>query len=202
MRISWTFWTVSLFLCSVTLSMAYKRVEDHSLLRRLIRAAGSKKQECRYEKKAWEECDPSSGLQRRELKLKANSRSTATHCEAIKHISRPCKKACRYSKGTWNECANGEKTRTDTIKTGSTAGCEPTRVINKKCKPVCRYSKSEWTPCENGTKAKTLTLTEGDGADCEPSKTINKQCGQTKQRSPKHGLPRGRKNNSAGSGSA
>jgi hypothetical protein len=197
MRINLNLWLIVLAFVSVTIG--YKLSSDHALLHRLIRATSDKKTDCRYEKEAWEECDPSNGLQRRELKLKANSRSggsSSSECEPVRYITRPCKKSCRYNKGEWSECVNGERSRTDTIKPQSTAGCEQSRVITKKCKSVCRYSKSEWSPCESGIKTKTLTLIEGEGPDCEQSKVINKQCQQNKRA--KHGKQRGRKSNGSG----
>jgi len=172
-------------------------LEQQTLLNRLIRAANAnKKQECRYEKEPWEECDLTTGQQKRVLKLKA-SRSVSTHCEPEKFIQRPCKKNCRYSKGIWSECTNGSKHRIDGLKGGitSTVGCEPTRNITKTCREPCHYEKSDWTPCENGIKTKTLTLqNEGmsSGSGCEPNKVIRKQCGSAK---PGRNRARGKKNN-------
>jgi len=166
---------------------------ENSLIR-LVRAATAKKQDCRYEKEAWEECDSSSGLQRRALKLKSgNARQDSVQCEALKYITRPCKKACKYVKGNWGECVNGMRARTDQLRNiGS--GCEETRTITRKCKTACRYAKSDWSVCENGLKTKTLTLSEGDG-DCEATKTISKQCAaeETKQRTKPINKQRARK---------
>ncbi|XP_053203958.1 uncharacterized protein LOC128388571 [Panonychus citri] len=92
--------------------------------------------------------------------------------------------SCRYNKGPWSECANGQKTRTDTLRVPtSTPNCEPTRITTKKCKPACKYTKEEWSPCENGEKTRLLTRTEGDGPECERTKVIKKQC-------PKKGGPK------------
>jgi hypothetical protein len=158
---------------------------------RLIRASGTKKQqECRYDKEAWEECEATTGLQRRALKLK--SKQGSLQCEAVKYITRPCKKACKYLKGTWTDCVDGARSRVDQLRNVG-SGCEATRPVTRKCKSVCRYSKSDWTTCENGTKTKTLSLTEG-GNECEKSKIISKQCAEgTKQRSAAKGK-HGRKN--------
>ncbi|KAI1301526.1 hypothetical protein HDE_02957 [Halotydeus destructor] len=162
---------------------------ENSLLR-LVRSAASKQQDCRYEKEAWENCDASTGLQRRALRLKPAARSEA-QCEEVKFITRPCKKVCKYHKGTWTECLNGERSRIDQLKNGG-SGCEDKRTIARKCKSVCRYSKSEWSSCEDNVKTKTLTLTEGDNKECEATRTITKQCAAQKPRA-KANKKRGRK---------
>jgi len=159
--------------------------EERIASNRVIRALNNRKHlqsECRYEKEAWEECDITTGKQRRVLKLKS-SRSVAS-CEPEKVIERPCKKNCRYSKGIWSECVDGSKHRTDTIKPGPTPGCEGTRNITKVCREQCNYQKSEWSVCENGVKTKTLTLQTDPGvkSGCEATKTIRKQCGHRQNR--------------------
>lgn len=137
--------------------------------------------ECKYEKEPWSECDPSTGLQKRTLKLKVNLQNS--QCEPIKEFTRQCKKACRYTKGVWSECVNSEKTRVDTLKSTGISDCEPTRTTKKRCKQPsnCRYNKTEWSACENDQKTKTLTLESGDPSECEEKKTITKQCNQNKK---------------------
>jgi len=172
-----------LALISIALIDCYETgFQQQTLLNRLIRAANAnKKQECRYEKEPWEECDLTTGQQKRVLKLKT-SRSVPTHCEPEKFIQRPCKKHCRYSKGIWSECINGLKSRLDSLKTdpSSTFGCEATRNVTKTCKEACHYEKSDWSQCDNGVKIKTFTLMNGknSGSNCEPTKVIRKQCGK------------------------
>jgi len=192
--------SLGVFVATITATNLNEEEEEekHTLIHRLIRSAGAKKHECRYDKGVWEECDVNTGLQRRPLKLK--TLRAPSHCEQVKFITRPCKKDCRYAKGAWTDCVNGERHRVDTIKTAS-VGCEPSRNITKKCKQVCRYSKSDWSPCEAGIKTKTLTLLADETgvtvtSQCEQNKVIRKQCGQSKQRA-KHNKQRGRKNNVA-----
>jgi len=179
--------------------------QQQTLLNRLIRAANpsnpNKKQECRYEKEPWEECDPTTGQQKRVLKLKT-SRSISAQCEPEKFIQRPCKKNCRYSKGIWSDCLNGVKHRLDTLKTGitSTFGCEQTRNITKSCKEPCHYAKSDWSPCENGVKSKTFSLmNEGlnSGSGCETTKVVRKQCGRPRsaRKNSYHSKPKNNNNN-------
>ncbi|UYV80347.1 hypothetical protein LAZ67_18002562 [Cordylochernes scorpioides] len=161
---------------------------------RVIVAVGNNG-ECRYKKSNWEECDPTTNLERRTLTLKKGGAS----CEPVKILTRKCKKACRYEKGEWEEC-NAEtnmRSRTDTLKPKSDASCQPTRVITKKCKKACKYDRqADWSRCENGKKTKVMELVQGNPATCEPNRTVTKPCrvggggghhrrGQTPQ-GPKH----------------
>ncbi|XP_045464548.1 midkine-like isoform X1 [Harmonia axyridis] len=106
--------------------------DDHEVLIRNERGTKNR-EECRYGKGAWSECDPKTNMRSRSLTLKKGNQTT---CEATKTIQKKCKKACRYEKGTWGECnAQSMMTRTDKIKPNSDASCEQNRQITKKCKP-------------------------------------------------------------------
>ncbi|XP_056637945.1 pleiotrophin-like isoform X1 [Diorhabda sublineata] len=107
--------------------------DDHEVLIRSERGAKTRgKQECRYGKGAWTECDPKTNQRSRTLTLKKGNQ---TSCEPTKTIQKKCKKACRYEKGTWGDCnAQSQMTRNDKLKPNSDASCEQTRQITKKCK--------------------------------------------------------------------
>nr|CAH7727110.1 unnamed protein product [Callosobruchus chinensis] len=114
-------------------------VADDSLLEGKIKRKIQKKtkktwkEDCRYTKSPWSECDPKTNLRSRTLTLKKGNQ---TNCEPTKMVQKKCKKACRYDKGTWSECnAQSQMTRNDKLKANSDSNCEQTRQMTKKCKP-------------------------------------------------------------------
>lgn len=105
--------------------------DDREVLIRSERGAKNREQ-CRYVKGAWSECDAKSNTRSRTLTLKKGDQAS---CEQTKTIQKKCKKACRYEKGTWTECnAQSEMSRNDKLKANSDASCEQNRQITKKCK--------------------------------------------------------------------
>ncbi|VEN41846.1 unnamed protein product [Callosobruchus maculatus] len=106
--------------------------DDHEVLIRNQRGTKNK-EDCRYTKSPWSECDPKTNLRSRTLSLKKGNQ---TNCEPTKMVQKKCKKACRYDKGTWSECnAQSQMTRNDKLKANSDSNCEQTRQMTKKCKP-------------------------------------------------------------------
>lgn len=131
-------WLILCVLAIVVISLAGADGEvweedDHEVLIRSERGAKNRgKQECRYGKGAWSECDPKTNQRSRTLSLKKGNQ---TSCEPTKTIQKKCKKACRYEKGAWSECnVQSQMTRNDKLKPNSDASCEQTRQISKKCK--------------------------------------------------------------------
>lgn len=156
---------------------------DHEVVYRYPRGARSggsrSREECRYKKEPWEECDRATNTQKRKLVLKRGSGK----CEATKELTRNCKKACRYEKGVWNACNSTANTRTrvDKLKPRSDPSCEPTRQVTKKCKSGlgCRYNRSvKWSECDaqTQTRTKTMPLVSGNSATCESHKVVTKPC--------------------------
>ncbi|XP_018572891.1 midkine-A-like [Anoplophora glabripennis] len=129
-------WLALCVLAIVVISLAVADGEvweedDHEVLIRSERGAKNR-EECRYSKGAWSECDPKTNQRSRTLTLKKGNQ---TSCESTKTIQKKCKKACRYEKGTWSECnAQSQMTRNDKLKVNSDASCEQNRQITKKCK--------------------------------------------------------------------
>ncbi|KAG5897494.1 hypothetical protein JTB14_031116 [Gonioctena quinquepunctata] len=129
-------WLAVFVLTIVVISLAVADGEvweedDHEVLIRSERGAKNR-EECRYGKGAWSECDPKTNQRSRTLTLKKGNQ---TSCEPTKTIQKKCKKACRYEKGAWAECnAQSQMTRSDKLKPNSDASCEQTRQITKKCK--------------------------------------------------------------------
>ncbi|XP_044270084.1 pleiotrophin-B isoform X1 [Zophobas morio] len=119
----------------ITLAVADGEIweeDDHEVLIRSERGAKNR-EECRYGKGAWSECDSKTNMRSRTLTLKKGNQTT---CESTKTIQKKCKKACRYEKGTWGDCnAQSLMTRNDKLKPNSDASCEQNRQITKKCKP-------------------------------------------------------------------
>lgn len=159
---------------------------DHEVVYRFPRGArsggssrGGGREECRYKKEPWEDCDPVSNTQKRKLLLKRGSGK----CEPTKELTRNCKKACRYEKGVWNACnvTANTRTRVDKLKPRSDATCEPNRTVTKKCKSGlgCRYNRSvKWSECDTQTqtRTKTMPLVSGNSAGCESHKVVTKPC--------------------------
>ncbi|XP_065171839.1 uncharacterized protein [Atheta coriaria] len=105
--------------------------DDHEILIRGERGAKNR-ENCRYVKGPWTECDPKNNMRSRTLTLKKGDQST---CESTKTIQKKCKKACRYEKGAWGDCnAQSQMTRNDKLKPNSDPSCEQNRQITKKCK--------------------------------------------------------------------
>lgn len=129
-------WLALCVLAIVLISVAIAEGEiweedDHEVLIRNERGAKNK-EECRYGKGAWSECDPKTNQRTRTLTLKKGNQTT---CEPTKTIQKKCKKACRYEKGTWSECnSQSQMTRNDKLKPNSDPSCEQNRQISKKCK--------------------------------------------------------------------
>ncbi|KAK7791040.1 hypothetical protein R5R35_006843 [Gryllus longicercus] len=129
-------WVVALFagLFVVALSSADAEIweeDDNEVLIRSERGAKNKDQ-CRYVKGSWTECDTKTNMRTRTLTLKKGDRAT---CELTKTIQKKCKKACRYEKGAWSDCSpQNQMTRNDSLKANSDPSCEQSRLITKKCK--------------------------------------------------------------------
>ncbi|KAM7299315.1 uncharacterized protein ISCGN_019882 [Ixodes scapularis] len=155
---------------------------DHEVVYRVPRGARSSsrgREECRYKKEPWEDCDRATNTQKRKLVLKRGSGK----CEPTKELTRNCKKACRYEKGAWNPCNTTANTRTrvDKIKPRSDPTCEPNRTVTKKCKSGlgCRYNRSvKWSECDPQTltRTKTMPLVSGNAPGCESHKLVTKPC--------------------------
>lgn len=167
---------------------------DHEVVYRVARGARSGssrgREECRYKKEPWGDCDLATNTQKRKLILKRGSGK----CEATKELTRNCRKACRYEKGTWQPCNTtaNSRTRVDQLKPRSDASCEPSRIVTKKCKTGlgCRYNRSvKWSECDlkTFTRTKTMPLVSGNSAGCEPHKLVTKPCRNS------GGPPQGRK---------
>lgn len=112
--------------------------DEREVLIRSERGTKNSKEQCRYTKGAWSECDTKTNMRTRTLTLKEKKKTEGTgatvSCEPTKTIQKKCKKACRYEKGTWSQCSpQNEMVRTDTIKDKSDSSCEQTRQIKKKC---------------------------------------------------------------------
>ncbi|KAI8431081.1 hypothetical protein MSG28_001140 [Choristoneura fumiferana] len=127
-------WLVcSLVLLSLAVASAGGEVWEESEHEVLIRSErGAKNREnCRYSKSAWSECDAKTNVRARTLTLKKGDPAS---CERTKTIQKKCKKACRYEKSSWSECSpNGEMSRTDMLKANSDPTCDQSRRITKKC---------------------------------------------------------------------
>lgn len=125
---------VSLAVASILMVQADGEIweeDDHEVLIRSERGTKSKEQ-CRYVKGQWSECDPKTNMRARTLTLKKGDQPT---CEPTKTVQKKCKKACRYEKGQWAECnAQSQMTRSDKLKPNSDPSCEQNRQITKKCK--------------------------------------------------------------------
>ncbi|XP_017781558.1 PREDICTED: uncharacterized protein LOC108566267 [Nicrophorus vespilloides] len=104
--------------------------DDHEVLIRSERGAKNR-ENCRYTKGQWSECDSSNNMRSRTLTLKKGEQT----CEPVKTMQKKCKKACRYEKGTWGPCnAQSQMTRNDKLKPNSDSSCEQNRQVTKKCK--------------------------------------------------------------------
>lgn len=138
------------------------------------------RQECRYQKGEWSECNPTTNMRTNTMTLKKGPSS----CAPTKELTKKCKKACKYQRSTWGDCdaSTGKKTMTMTLKEGDAATCNATLIRVKSCRvrrqrDVCRYSKGEWGECDTTTNTKTRTLTlRNGGEDCEQTKTITRRC--------------------------
>ena len=122
-----------LVLLSVALVSAEGEVWEEGEQEVHVRTArGAKNRDpCRYVRGAWSECDSKTNIKSRKLTLKKGDPAS---CDTVKTVQKKCKKACRYEKSAWSECnANGEMTRTDTLKPNSDSSCEPSKRATKKC---------------------------------------------------------------------
>jgi len=124
----WLIFTVFAIVFLVSIAYADGEIweeDDHEILIR------GERENCRYTKGPWTECDPKNNMRSRTLTLKKGEPT----CEPSKTIQKKCKKACRYEKGAWGECnAQSQMTRNDKLKPNSDASCEQERKITKKCK--------------------------------------------------------------------